>query len=239
MIYYKDSSNMNEIENNSVALVATSPPYPMISKWDNLFKTVDFEDQHQQLDAVWEECERKLMPGGIICINIGDATRTINKNFCCYPNHARITMKMHHLGFSTLIPIIWKKSSNRQNAFLGSGFLPPNAYVSHNCEMIGIYRKGRIRKFTPKEKVRLDSKYTKAERDLWFQQIWTVTGKRGAREIPYRLIRMFSIINDIVVDPFSGTGTTQRIAETLNRIFIGYEKQSPEKRNYGPLGLVK
>lgn len=222
---------MIEIESNSVALVVTSPPYPMISKWDNLFGTIDFELQHKQLDATWIECYRIITAGGIICINIGDATRSIDKNFCCYPNYARITMKMYSLGFTPLMPIIWKKISNRPNAFLGSGFLPPNAYISQDCEMIGIYRKGKIRKFSPKDELRLSSRYTKEERDVWFQQIWNIPGARGAsihsnfpEKIPYRLIRMFSIFGDLVVDPFSGTGTTQTVAERLSRRFTGYEK---------------
>jgi len=103
-----------------------------------------------------------------------------------------------------LIPIFWKKISNRPNAFLGSGFLPPNAYVSQDCEYIGIYRKGSNRKFQPKDEKRYKSIFTKEQRDLWFQQIWHIPGAKGAKqnsafphEIPYRLIRMFSIINDL------------------------------------------
>ena len=231
MIYNKDSCDMTEIKDNSIALIVTSPPYPMISKWDNMFGMLNFDKQHKHLDSTWEECNRILIPGGIICINIGDATRSIDKHFCCYPNYARVTMKIFQIGLTPLVPIIWKKISNRPNAFLGSGFLPPNAYISQDCEMIGIYRKGRIRQFTTKNEIRKSSEYTKTERDLWFQQIWNIQGARGAKkhsnfpeEIPYRLIRMFSILNDLVVDPFMGSGTTQRVAENLSRKFIGYEK---------------
>lgn len=230
MIYFKDSSDMREIGSGSVALVVTSPPYPMIKKWDALFGVVDFESQHRSLDGIWEECFRILMDGGIACVNIGDATRSVNKNFCCYPNYARITMRLFSLGFTPLVPILWRKISNRPNAFLGSGFLPPNAYISQDCEYIGIYRKGRVRKFLPKDKSRYSSKYTKDQRDLWFQQAWNIKGQKGAKEsssfpeeIPYRLIRMFSVVGDLVVDPFSGTGTTGRVAESLGRSFVGYE----------------
>lgn len=235
MIHYKDSSDMSEIKSDSVALIVTSPPYPMIKKWDDAFGVVDFESQHNQLDKVWEECNRILIPGGIICVNIGDATRSIDGNFCCYPNYARVTMKLFCLFLTPLVPIIWKKISNRPNAFLGSGFLPPNAYISQDCEMIGIYRKGRLRQFPPKDELRLLSKFTKEERDIWFQQTWNIPGAKGAaehsnfpEEIPYRLIKMFSVVQDTVVDPFSGTGTTQKVAEALDRNFIGYEKQIKE-----------
>lgn len=227
--YKHNSSCMGEIKSRGVHLVVTSPPYPMIKKWDKTFGGVDFEGQHELLDSTWEECYRILIPGGICCINIGDATRTIDKNFCCYPNYARVLMECYRLGFTPLIPIIWKKISNRPNAFLGSGFLPPNAYISQDCEYIMILRKDILRKFPPKNKNRIKSRFTKSQRDLWFQQVWEIRGAKGAKqtsafpkEIPSRLIRMFSVIGDIVVDPFAGTGTVGKVANHLNRYFIGY-----------------
>jgi len=141
-----------------------------------------------------------------------------------------MTMFCVNLGFVSLIPIYWKKVSNRPNAFLGSGFLPTNGYISQDCEYIAIFRKGNIRKFPPKDKNRYESQFTKEQRDLWFRQIWEIQGAKNAKktsafpnEIPYRLISMFSVINDIVVDPFSGTGTTLNECEKLNRDFVGYE----------------
>jgi len=142
-----------------------------------------------------------------------------------------ITWYMLHYGFTPLIPIFWKKISNRPNAFLGSGFLPVNAYVSQDHEYIGIYRKGRkLRQFSPEEKVRRKaSAFTKTERDLWFQQVWQINGKTGAKkdsgwpqEIPYRLMRMFSIESDTILDPFCGPGE-EALYHKNNRNFIGYE----------------
>lgn len=234
MIIHQDSHNMNTISDESIHCVITSPPYPMIAKWDSLFMVTDFYKQHEFLKGVWDECNRVLIPGGIMCINIGDATRRIDNNFECYPNYAFITMYLKRIGFTPLIPILWKKISNRPNAFLGSGFLPVNAYISQDCEYIGIYRKGNhLRTFSEKEKINRNlSKFTKKQRDLWFQQIWEIQGKIGAKttsafpdEIPYRLINMFSIIGDIVLDPFAGTGTVERVANSLLRNFVGYEKE--------------
>lgn len=203
----------------------------MIKKWDNLFKEVDFDKQHEELNLVWKECYRVLIEGGIACINIGDATRSIKgKGFQCFPNFAKLTMSMVDIGFTPLIPIYWKKISNKPNAFMGSGFLPPNAYVTQECEYIGIFRKGALRRFKPKDSNRIESSITKEQRDKWFSQIWEIKGERGAGKtsaypeaIPDRLIKMFSVKGDTVLDPFNGSNTTGRVAESINRLFIGYE----------------
>lgn len=240
-IYNHSSESMHEIGNETVHLIVTSPPYPMIQKWDELplfvegreefvIDKIDFGYQHSRLQKIWEECKRVLVKGGIACINIGDATRSIDKEFCCYPNYAKITMTMYEMGFTPLVPIIWRKISNRPNAFLGSGMVPPNGYIAQDCEYIGIYRKGNIRKFKPHDLQRYASEFSKEERDRWFQQVWTMPGAMGAKatsafptEVPFRLIQMFSCIDEVVLDPFSGYGTTSRVCINLEREFIGYE----------------
>jgi len=233
-----DSRNMKEVSSGEVHLMVTSPPYPMIEMWDSLFKNVDcktYEDMHNYLASTWKECYRVLADGGIACINIGDATRKVNGTFRLFPNHSKIIEECEKLGFITLPCILWKKPTTKPNAFLGSGFIPTNAYVTLDCEYILIFRKGNIRKFKPKDPYRYASHYTKEERDLWFSQIWNVNGVRQERdeidrrtaaypeEIVHRLIRMFSIIGDTVLDPFLGTGTTTRVAMELSRNSIGYE----------------
>lgn len=234
-----DARNMKEVPDESVHLVVTSPPYPMIQMWDAFFASKGkkkYDLMHDYLKPVWDEIGRVLIPGGIACVNIGDATRTVNGRFQLYPNHARITEYFHReLKFVVLTPILWKKPTNRPNAFLGSGFLPPNAYVTLDCEYILIFRKAEPRKFKPKDPARLKSKYTKRERDIWFSQIWDIKGckqnlagvsRRVAsfpREIPRRLIKMFSVEGETVLDPFLGTGTTMKIAYELKRNSIGYE----------------
>ena len=235
VVYRKSSERMPEVSDNSVHLIVTSPPYPMIGKWDDLFGEVNFWYQHDMLLSVWEECKRVLVGGGILCLNIGDATRTVDGNFTCYPYYAHTTMQLFKMGFTPLIPIIWKKISNRPNAFLGSGMIPPNGYIAQDCEYIGIYRKGSIRKFPPHDLCRYASEFTKEQRDLWFQQLWQIPGAMGAKktsafpeEIPRRLVQMFSCIEETVLDPFSGTGTTSKVCEELERNFIGYEIRSGE-----------
>ena len=148
----------------------------MIEKWNDIFASQrsehllnwtqydsskingwnQFRLQHIILYRVLLECSRKIIDGGILCLNIGDATlKTEETGFCCFPNYARIVESCMSVGFVPLIPIIWKKISNRPNAFLGSGFLPVNAYVSQDCEYIGIFRKGKkLRSFNEEEKIR-------------------------------------------------------------------------------------
>ncbi|MFH1786260.1 MAG: site-specific DNA-methyltransferase [archaeon] len=256
-IYFKDASCMEDVPDESVNLVITSPPYPMIEMWDDMFTKADpaigslfrslessqseddvskiYSRMHLYLGKVWSECFRVLANGGIACINIGDATRNINGNYRLFPNHSRILHAFDNLGFITLPYVLWSKPTNKPNAFLGSGFLPPNAYVTVDAEYILIFRKGGLRHFTPHHRIRYASKFTKAERDTWFSQIWTLKGAKqqnpailrrtGAypQEISDRLVKMFSIAGDTILDPFLGTGTTIKSAIAHGRSSIGYE----------------
>jgi DNA modification methylase len=258
-VFFKDSRDMRDLEDSSVHLVVTSPPYPMIEMWDHLFGSMDpqiarlqeeiatsegevgnsvtsaYELMHKNLAKVWRECYRVLCQGGIACINIGDATRTFNGRFRLFANHAKVIEHCEETGFVTLPFIVWKKPTNRPNAFLGSGFLPTNGYVTLDLEHILIFRKGNARRFQPKDARRYSSSFTKAQRDVWFSQVWSVHGasqalhrtqRRSAafpEEIPLRLIRMFSVIGDTVLDPFLGTGTTMKAAGELSRHSVGFE----------------
>lgn len=261
-IIFGNSQQMPELEDGTVQLMVTSPPYPMIQMWDELFCKADpkigelfqrlnakGEDQtvrkiytamHENLAKVWRETHRVLVDGGIACINIGDATRTVNGKFQLYPNHSRITEVCEKIGFTTLPYILWKKPTTKpmykgKGAFLGSGFLPPNAYVTLDCEFILLFRKGKLRKFPPKDALRYESAFTKKERDEWFSQIWAFKGTRQTanelerrtaaypEEIADRLIRMFSVKGETVLDPFLGSGTTTKVAMQNERNSIGYE----------------
>ncbi len=261
-IILADSRQMPEIVDESIHLMVTSPPYPMIRMWDNQFakiipelaelvqnrnknvseKTIRkiYEAMHTNLTKVWVETYRVLIDGGIACINIGDATRSLNGKFRIFPNHATIIEHLEHIGFITLPYILWKKPTSKpqykgKGAFLGSGFLPPNAYVTLDCEYILVFRKGNLRKFPPHDKLRYESQFTKKQRDAWFTQIWTVKGTRQTvneverrtaafpKEIASRLIQMFSIKGDTVLDPFLGSGTTTLSAIQTERNSVGYE----------------
>lgn len=253
-IYTEAAQNMSSINNSSIELVVTSPPYPMIEMWDEIMSKQNpeigialknqapdlvFELMHQELDKIWSEVARVLAPGGIACINIGDATRTFDGNFALYSNHSRIINYFTNHGFVNLPNIIWRKQTNAPNKFMGSGMLPAGAYVTLEHEWILIFRKGGKREFksvTEKQK-RRESSFFWEERNIWFSDLWdNIKGTkqkiaaesrdRSAAyplEVPYRLINMYSLQGDTVLDPFLGTGTTTIAAIMSNRNSIGYE----------------
>ncbi|MFX1437105.1 MAG: DNA-methyltransferase [Promethearchaeota archaeon] len=256
---------MMEVESDSIDLMITSPPYPMIEMWDSLFSSLNsdidqaieerdgkraFNLMHEELDKVWKEVSRVLKSGGIACINIGDATRKIGKNFQLFPNHVKISNYFHNKDFIELPSILWRKQTNSPNKFMGSGMLPPNAYVTLEHEYILIFRKGIVKRdIVPKLEKRYHSAFFWEERNKWFSDIWEdIKGisqslykqninenkirERSASyplELPYRLINMFSMYGDCVLDPFWGTGTTSLAAMISGRNSIGYEINSEFK----------
>ena len=247
-----DARDLSQIADESIDLVLTSPPYPMIGMWDESFAELDpalsagdlspeerFRRMHGILDGVWRECYRVLRPGRMACINIGDATRTVGENFRLYTNQARITAGCEALGFQSLPPILWWKPTNAPNKFMGSGMLPGGAYVTQEHEYILLLRKGDKARFTGAEaRRRRRSAYFWEERNSWFSDIWDLRGirqKLPARktrersgafpfELAFRLIAMFSLYEDTVLDPFLGTGTTAAAALAAGRNSVGVER---------------
>ena len=254
-VYYKSCMQMKEVATESVGLVVTSPPYPMIEMWMDSFSIQDenirlaikeekyntaFEMMHELLNEVWNEVNRILIPGGIACINIGDATKTINGVFQLFSNHSKIISQFVKMGFCVLPDIIWRKQTNAPNKFMGSGMYPPGAYVTYEHEYILIFRKGSKRSFdnAVQKQLRRESAYFWEERNIWFSDVWEIKGvgqrmanniesrkRSGAYpfELAYRLINMFSIKGDTVLDPFLGIGTTAAAAIASQRNSIGYE----------------
>jgi len=253
---FDDSRHLTGVDTESVDLVVTSPPYPMIDMWDELFGSLNtdvaaalagleadqaFELMHRELDKTWGQIFRVLKPVGMACVNIGDAVRTINDRFALYPNHARILTALTQTGLTSLPMILWRKQTNAPNKFMGSGMLPPGAYATLEHEYILLFRKEPRRTFTTEvqKRNRGASAFFWEERNLWFSDLWMdVKGTTQALdeqngrsrsaafpfELPYRLISMFSVKGDTVLDPFAGTGTTMYAAMAAGRSSIMIEK---------------
>lgn len=202
-----------------------------------------FDLMHRELDIVWKEIKRVLRKGAIACINIGDATRSMGGNFSLYSNHARILGHLLKIGFTALPLIIWRKQTNAPTKFMGSGMLPCGAYVTLEHEYILILRKGPKREFknSVEKQIRSESAIFWEERNAWYSDVWfdlkgsvQKLNKDAGRsrsaafpfEIPYRLINMFSVKGDTVLDPFLGTGTTMWAAIAACRNSIGFEMDS-------------
>lgn len=250
--YHANSNNLSFIPDNSVALIVTSPPYPMVPMWDQMFTqqdpTIDFtrpddafHKMHVILNNTWKEFDRILIDGGIVCINIGGSTRTFDNNYKMFPNCSEIVQYFCNNDNYNMLPyIIWSKPSNKPNNFLGSGMYPVHSYVTQEHEYILIFRKGNKRVFRDKSaEIRRNSAYFYEERNVWFSDLWNINGVtqklniEGARdrsgaypfEIAYRLINMYSIKGDTVLDPFAGTETTTMacMASERNSISIDCE----------------
>ena len=250
-----DARSMSSLAPDSVDLIVTSPPYPMIAMWDRLFSRLNpaiatalrkqdgstaFELMHHELDAAWRECHRVLKPGGFACINVGDAVRTMGGTFQLFPNHARIGEAMRRAGFISLPDILWRKQTNAPNKFMGSGMLPAGAYVTYEHEYILVFRKGGNRVFSSAaaKALRRHSAFFWEERNVWFSDVWTdlkgtvqkltdekTRSRSGAFpfELAFRLILMYSLYGDTVLDPFLGTGTTSAAALAACRNSVGIE----------------
>jgi len=252
-----DSRDLDAVGDDAVDLVVTSPPYPMIEMWDDVFAKLDpeigealaaddgeaaFDLMHDVLGEVWSEVARVLVEGGIACVNVGDATRTVDGSFRVYQNHARIVEAFERLGFEPLPDILWHKPANSATKFMGSGMVPPNAYVTLEHEYVLVFRNGqRTRRFEPGTTRRYEAAYFWEERNRWFSDLWTdvrgelqtldngdLRDRSGAYpfEVPYRLVNMYSVYGDTVLDPFWGTGTTSLATLVAGRNSIGYEREA-------------
>ena len=206
------------IDAQSVSLVVTSPPYPMIEMWDDTFASLNasirtrlaqgdsygaFELMHQELDSVWKEVQRIVVPGGMVCINVGDATRSLGGRFRKYPNAERITGTFRGLGFDVFPRIIWRKTTNAPTKFMGSGMLPAGAYVTLEHEYILLFRQGGSRDFTAPDlrRDRHESAFFWEERNQWFSDVWVGlngTAQQSART-PQRRSGAYPLSSWVVV----------------------------------------
>ena len=235
-----DARDLSFLDAESIHLVITSPPYWNLKRYnenpDQLGHVNDYESFLGELEKVWREVFRVLVPGGRLVCVVGDVCVSRRKfgRHLVFPLHADICVLCRKIGFDNLNPIIWHKIANASfevengSKFLGKPY-EPNAIIKNDMEFILMQRKsGGYRK--PTEMQRKLSKIDKKDFNTWFQQIWNITGASTRNhpapfplELASRLVRMFSFQGDTVLDPFCGTGTTMVASLRYGRNSIGID----------------
>lgn len=229
---------MKEIPDESVHLIITSPPYWQLKDYGTK-KQIGFNDTYEEyinnLNLVWNECKRVLHRGCRICINIGDqfARSVYYGRYKVIPIRTEIIRFCESSGLDYMGAIIWQKVTTCNTTggatVMGSFPYPRNGIIKLDYEFILIFKKyGDAPKVD--RKIKEASKMSKEEWNRYFSGHWNFPGEKQDKhlamfpeELPERLIRMFSFVDDTVIDPFLGSGTTSLAAKTLNRNSIGYE----------------
>jgi modification methylase len=238
-----DARQLHWIPAGSVHLVVTSPPYWTLKKYEaneaQMGAIADYEDFLVELDKVWQECARTLVPGGRICCVVGDVCvpRKQGGRHYVIPLHSDIQVRARKLGLDCLTPILWQKIANGATEAHGNGAgfygkpYQPGAIIKNDVEYLLFLRKGGEYR-SPSPVQRALSMLNKEEMQSWMRSSWTdIRGQstRNGHPAPYplalaeRLIKMFSFAGDTVLDPFVGTGTTSLAALNTGRNSIGVE----------------
>ncbi len=240
LVVQGDARQLGFLAEESIHLVVTSPPYWTLKRYNEVEGQMghveDYEEFLGALEAVWRHCFRALVPGGRLVCVVGDVclSRRRHGRHVVVPLHADIAVQCRRIGFDNLNPIIWHKIANASyevqgnSTFLGKPY-EPNAIIKNDIEFILMQRKpGGYRK--PTEEQRELSRISKKDFQKWFRQFWRLSGASTrdhpapfSLELAYRLVRMFSFVGDVVLDPFCGTGTTLAAALKAGRHSIGVD----------------
>ncbi|HML07456.1 MAG TPA: site-specific DNA-methyltransferase [Xanthobacteraceae bacterium] len=242
-----DARSLSFLKDSSVHLVVTSPPYFNLKPYHSdclgkqLGRVNDYDQFLEELDRVWSECLRVLVPGGRVCCVIGDilVPRKVDGRHRILPLPADIMVRSRRVGFDTLTPILWFKIGNRTNEAGGgsSGYYgkpyQPGAIIKNDFEHLLMLRKpGGYRKTTMLQKSL--SMLQRDEMDLWQRPFWSDIRGASLRnghpapfpiELAERLIRMYSFAGDVVLDPFGGSGsmTAAAIRAGRNSVLVEIE----------------
>ena len=235
-IIFGDARDMREVEDESIQLVVTSPPY-YNAPFDFPEMFNDYDEYLELIREVGKEIYRVLEKGRIACFVVQD----VRVNGELYPIVADVIKIMKNLKFTYRDKIIWKKPEGYVRISRRSGVLiqhpyPMYFYPDNIYEEIIIFQKGKFNYNKVKKSLKEESKIdlNKFQREKWYLSVWEITNvlpfnkisKYTAafpEELVERLIRLYSYVGETILDPFLGTGTTAVVARKLNRNCIGYE----------------
>lgn len=233
-----DSRQMNLLNDKSVHLVMTSPPYWQLKDYGTE-KQIGFHERYESyinnLNLVWKECHRVLQPGCRLCINIGDqfARSVYYGRYKVIPIRTEIIRFCETIGFDYMGAVIWQKVTTYNTTggatIMGSFPYPRNGILKLDYEFILLFKKQGVPP-VPTKAQKESSIISKDEWNTYFSGHWYFAGAKQdghiamfPEELPSRLIKMFSFSGETVLDPFLGSGTTSLAAYNLGRNSAGYE----------------
>lgn len=234
-----DSRKMDEVSDESVHLIVTSPPYWQIKDYGGA-QQIGFNDSYDEyisnLNSVWAECYRVLLPGCRLCVNIGDqfARAVTYGRYKVIPIREAIIRFCESMGFDYMGAVIWQKKTTMRTtggaSVMGSFPYPRNGLLEIDYEFILLFKKLGVAP-SVSQIIKEASALSKEEWRQYFTGHWNFAGEKQngghaavfPEELPKRLIKMFSFMGETVLDPFLGSGTTTKVAAYLGRNSVGYE----------------
>lgn len=223
-IYHADSTDLGFLADGSVDLVVTSPPYNLDVAYNGYRDDVPY-DRYLDWVGLWaRELLRVAAHGGRACINVPLDSNKGGKR-AVYADYVRA---FTDAGWQYHTTIVWNEQNISRRTAWGSWMSPTAPFVTAPVEMVAVFFKGEWRR-------KRDGRTGDIERDeflTWTLGTWDFTGESPARvghpapfpeELPYRLIKLYSFVEDTVLDPFTGSGTTAAVAKRLGRRAIGVE----------------